>query len=58
MVANKEYQLIPEDCSILIVDDNPANLDLLFDFLSDYGFLIMVAENGVNALEQAKETTP
>ncbi|MGR9107288.1 MAG: sigma 54-interacting transcriptional regulator [Gammaproteobacteria bacterium] len=37
---------------ILVVDDTPANLHLLFDLLSAHGFNISVAEDGESALEQ------
>lgn len=43
---------------ILIVDDNPTNLDVLFDFLSDLGYDVLVAEDGVSALERVDYATP
>jgi signal transduction histidine kinase len=43
---------------ILIVDDNPTNLDVLFDFLSNQGYDILVAEDGVSALERAEYAKP
>lgn len=36
--------------NLLIVDDNVANISVLFDFLTLYGFDIKVAEDGVEAL--------
>ncbi|MEM7345739.1 MAG: hybrid sensor histidine kinase/response regulator [Chloroflexota bacterium] len=51
--------LIPEDKdSILIVDDNPTNLDVLFTYLDAAGFNVLVAEDGESAIEQVQYTTP
>jgi len=47
-----------ENSTILIVDDNPDNLDVLFDFLSDEGFEILVATGGESALEKAEYAVP
>jgi len=44
--------------TILIVDDNPVNLDILFHYLDEAGFEVFVAEDGESALEQAKYTAP
>ncbi|MEG4212355.1 EAL domain-containing protein [Microcoleus sp. S13_B4] len=43
---------------ILIVDDNPNNLKLLFDFLKDSGFKVLVAKDGESALEKLQEVSP
>jgi formate hydrogenlyase transcriptional activator len=43
---------------ILVVDDNPDNLELLFDLLSDQGFEILVAEDGESALQQTEYAQP
>ncbi|MDM8518763.1 response regulator [Anaerolineales bacterium HSG6] len=43
---------------ILIVDDNPTNLDVLFDYLDDAGYSVLVAEDGIDALEQIKYSQP
>lgn len=43
---------------ILIVDDTPANLEVLFNFLADYGFKILVAEDGESAIEKAEYALP
>ncbi len=43
---------------ILIVDDNPVNLDLLSGMLLDRGFRVRVATNGRRALSAAKSATP
>lgn len=44
--------------SLLVVDDNPENISVLFDFLDDCGFEILVAENGYDALENAQNEQP
>ncbi|KAF3885691.1 MULTISPECIES: hybrid sensor histidine kinase/response regulator [Nostocales] len=43
---------------ILIVDDTPNNLQMLFDFLEDSGFKVVVAEDGESALEMAEYAPP
>lgn len=43
---------------ILVVDDTPTNLEVLFDYLSDSGFRLLVAEDGESALETAKYALP
>ena len=43
---------------ILVVDDNPDNLDLLFFFLSDADFKVEVATNGKSALQMIEESQP
>jgi len=32
--------------TILVVDDNPANLSVMVDYLAGHGFQIMVARDG------------
>jgi two-component system cell cycle sensor histidine kinase/response regulator CckA len=43
---------------ILIVDDIPANLGVLFDFLADAGFQVLIAEDGESALQIAEYAAP
>lgn len=43
---------------ILVVDDNPANLSILFDALNQAGFTVLVAKNGKTALKRAKNVRP
>jgi PAS domain S-box-containing protein len=43
---------------ILIVEDNPANVDVLIDQLSSAGFTIAVAEDGEDALELCQYRAP
>lgn len=39
---------------ILIVDDTPTNLGLLFELLTDSGFKVLVAEDGESALQKVE----
>src|SRR3712207_5309535 len=43
---------------ILVVDDTPTNLEVLFNFLTDSGFKILVAEDGESAIQKAKYASP
>ncbi|MEG4444059.1 EAL domain-containing protein [Microcoleus sp. AT9_B5] len=43
---------------ILIVDDNPHNLKLLFDFLKESGFKVLVANDGESAIEKLEQVLP
>jgi DNA-binding response OmpR family regulator len=43
---------------ILIVDDTPENLDLLFYLLTAYGYQVRAAPDGVLALHAARSATP
>jgi DNA-binding response OmpR family regulator len=43
---------------ILVVDDNPANLGLLFDLLDEAGFEVLVSQSGESAINRAKTTRP
>lgn len=44
--------------TILIVDDTPDNIEVLFDFLIDRGFKVLVGENGKAALEALEVDEP
>ncbi len=43
---------------ILLIDDNPADIDVLLDPLTEAGFEISVAEDGEDGLEQAQYDLP
>ncbi|MBF0303734.1 MAG: response regulator, partial [Desulfamplus sp.] len=44
---------------ILIVDDNPTNLKVLFEYLSgEKGYKIFIAKNGREALERTANAKP
>ncbi|MEG3946725.1 response regulator [Microcoleus sp. w2-18aC4] len=47
-----------ETSSILIVDDNPSNLDVLSEALAGSGWEILVATDGETAIEQAEYSQP
>lgn len=43
---------------ILIVDDNPHNIQVIFTFLKQSGFKVLVATNGEDALIKLERVTP
>ena len=43
---------------ILIIDDTPTNLEILLDFLEDYGYKVVVSEDGESAIEMAEYAPP
>ncbi len=43
---------------IVIVDDNPTNLGVLFDFLHDCGFKVLVAQDGESAIQKVEYAYP
>lgn len=43
---------------ILIVDDTPANLGVIVDYLEHYGFGIMIARSGESALQKVHYSPP
>ncbi|MGB7895540.1 MAG: EAL domain-containing protein [Microcoleus sp.] len=47
-----------KDNVILIVDDNPNNLKLLFDFLKESGFKVLVAKDGESAIDKRQQVLP
>jgi signal transduction histidine kinase len=44
--------------TILIADDNKTNLNVLFEYLSEQGYRVLVAEDGAGAIEQAQYGKP
>lgn len=44
--------------TILCVDDNPANLQLLDRTLFEEGYIVLIAKSGKQALEIAQEKLP
>lgn len=44
--------------TILLIDDNPANLSVAVDYLADHGFQIMVARDGETGLQLARQEQP
>ena len=47
-----------EKSVLLIVDDNPTNLGLLFEYLTNSGFKVLVAIDGESTIEQVKYAKP
>jgi signal transduction histidine kinase len=47
-----------QNCTILIIDDEPANLAVVANYLADHGFQILVAQNGETGLEMAQQDQP
>ncbi len=48
----------PYEGVILIVDDTPSNLEMLFDFLGNSGFKVLIAEDGESAIARAEYAPP
>jgi two-component system sensor histidine kinase/response regulator len=44
--------------TVLIVDDNPTNVGILLDYLSEAGYRVLVAQNGESALERVAFACP
>ncbi len=44
--------------TILIVDDNPTNLGTLFNYLTGFGFTVLVAQNGNRVFRLIEEKMP
>jgi PAS domain S-box-containing protein len=44
--------------TVLVIDDEPANLSLMVDHLREQGFDIMTARNGLNGLDKAQRGAP
>jgi len=44
--------------TLLIVDDMPANISVLFEFLSEEGFRVLVAQDGKRAIQKAEYVKP
>ena len=50
--------LSPSECKLLLVDDTPANLNVLCELLEQEGYNISIALNGPDALELVQEVEP
>ena len=49
---------MPSGQSVLIVDDTPANLEVLLEFMTEAGYDVSVATDGEKALERLKHVHP
>jgi signal transduction histidine kinase len=43
---------------ILVIDDTSTNLKLIADFLGEYGFVVRIAKNGIQALKVLEAVSP
>ncbi len=48
----------PKDASILVIDDTPASLGVLTNYLENDGYDVMVAQDGQSGLEKASYARP
>ncbi len=53
----KSYQFTDSEV-ILLVDDTPNNLQVLFSYLEEQGFKVLLAEDGQSALQIARSQAP
>ena len=62
--VEQEDTILPEAGSdfkgrcILLVEDNGLNSEIAMEILNEYGFLVDTAENGAEAVEKVKNSTP
>ncbi|WP_407890135.1 response regulator, partial [Scytonema sp. NUACC26] len=49
---------LTQDNTILIVDDTPTNLQVLFDLLSEQGYRVAIAKSGETALQRLQISKP
>ncbi|MEG4071282.1 response regulator [Microcoleus sp. Pol14C2] len=49
---------ISQENTILVVDDTPTNLQVLFDLLSEQGYRVAIAKNGETALQRVQLSEP
>jgi len=47
-----------QQSTILVVDDNPTNIQVLFDVLSRIGYRVAIAKSGENALQRLQSYLP
>lgn len=47
-----------EETHILLVDDEPDNLKILYNYLTNAGFKMLIAPDGKHALHQIKDLLP
>jgi len=55
---NKDNSLPTPKDTILVVDDTPTNLGVLFDSLEDAGYRVLVSTDGESALEVVQNISP
>jgi CheY-like chemotaxis protein len=57
-VATADQRPSPSAAVILLAEDNEANITTLSDYLSAKGYRVVVARNGAEAIERAREMRP
>ncbi len=50
--------MTPTPARIMVVDDTPHNISILFDALSHYGYQVLTERDGKSAIEQVRTTRP
>ena len=58
MTMDEAVEYLPEQATVLIVDDAPANLGLVVDTLGERGFRVLIALDGAEAIERARYCLP
>ena len=58
MAKHKKIEQDPKDATVLIVDDNEQNLELLGAYLEELGCRTVPAKDGLEALEIIKKSIP
>jgi CheY-like chemotaxis protein len=56
--AEFDAKFKPQNYNILIVDDTPANLKMLVEYLEHYGFGARITRSGENALQRVQYDPP
>jgi two-component system sensor histidine kinase/response regulator len=51
-------QLHFQEYTIFIVDDNPTNIGVLFEYLEKFGFDLVVARDGESGIQRAQQSHP
>lgn len=49
---------LAQESTILVVDDMPTNLQVLFDLLTEQGYRVAIAKNGETALQRLQTSQP
>ncbi|MDX1520773.1 MAG: response regulator, partial [Anaerolineae bacterium] len=44
--------------TVLVIDDNPTNLGIMFEYLENHGFTVLIARDGESGLERARYGQP
>jgi signal transduction histidine kinase len=50
--------LMNDTLTVLVVDDNPTNLQVVFEFLRNHNFRVLIASSGQSGLERAQKALP